>query len=137
LEFRTSSLSEWEFLTAVAERADCAILLDVNNIYVSAFNHGFDAHAYLEAVPGGRGVEYHLAGHSDHGTYLLDTHDHPVRDEVWALYAAAVARIGPRPTLIEWDDRLPELERLHAEATRARAVAETAVSDVRPGSDPA
>src|SRR5262249_47421525 len=125
LEFTDSALSEWDFLGAVAERADCAILLDVNNIFVSAFNHGFDAEAYLAAVPAERVVQYHLAGHSDHGSYLLDPHDHPVRDEVWRLYAAALRRIGSRPTLIEWDDRIPAFERLCAEAERARLIART------------
>jgi uncharacterized protein (UPF0276 family) len=126
LEFNDSHLTEWEFLAALAERADCAILLDVNNIFVSAYNHGFDPHTYLAAVPRGRVAQYHLAGHSDHGTHLLDTHDHPVRDEVWALFADAVRDIGPRSTLIEWDDRLPAFERLCAEAEQARAVAAAA-----------
>jgi uncharacterized protein (UPF0276 family) len=125
LEFNDSRLTEWEFLAAVAERADCAILLDVNNIFVSAYNHGFDPHTYLAAVPRERVAQYHLAGHSDHGTHLLDTHDHPVRDEVWALFADAVRDIGPRSTLIEWDDQLPAFERLCAEAEHARAVAAT------------
>jgi uncharacterized protein len=126
LTFCDSALSEWEFLAAVAERADCAILLDVNNIFVSAFNHGFDSADYLAGVPIGRVVQFHLAGHSDHGTHLLDTHDHPVRDEVWALYAAAVRRFGPVPTLIEWDDLIPSFDELHAEARRAAEVASAA-----------
>lgn len=123
VSFCDSALSEWDFLAAVAERADCAILLDVNNVFVSAFNHGFDAHDYLDSVPVERVVQFHLAGHSDHGTHLLDTHDHPVCDAVWELYAAAVRRFGPLPTLIEWDDHIPAFERLHAEAQRAAAVA--------------
>jgi uncharacterized protein (UPF0276 family) len=126
LSFCDSALTEWDFLAALAERADCAILLDVNNIFVSAFNHGFDARRYLDAIPVERVVQYHLAGHSDHGTYLLDTHDHPVRDEVWQLYAAAVRRFGAVSTLIEWDDEIPAFERLHAESRRAATVAEAA-----------
>jgi hypothetical protein len=123
LTFCDSALPEWEFLAAVAERADCAILLDVNNVFVSAFNHGFDAADYLRGVPVERVVQFHLAGHSDHGTHLLDTHDHPVRDAVWELYATALRRFGALPTLIEWDDQIPPFEQLHAEAHRAAAVA--------------
>jgi uncharacterized protein len=130
LSFCDSALSEWDFLAALAERADCAILLDVNNVFVSAFNHGFDARYYLAGVPVDRVVQFHLAGHSDHGTYLLDTHDYPVREEVWHLYAAAVQRFGALSTLIEWDDQIPAFERLHAEARRAAAVAEEAASHV-------
>ena len=123
LAFHGSALREWEFLAAVADTADCGILLDVNNIFVSAFNHGFSAAAYLAGVPRDRVVQFHLAGHSDHGRYLLDTHDHPVREEVWELYAEAVRCFGRVSTLIEWDDHIPELDRLRAEAQRARAVA--------------
>jgi uncharacterized protein (UPF0276 family) len=100
LTFCDSVLREWEFLAAVAERADCGILLDVNNVFVSAFNHGFDAQTYLAGVPVERVVQFHLAGHSDHGTHLLDTHDHPVCEAVWSLYAAAVRRFGALATLI-------------------------------------
>ena len=126
LSYCDSALSEWEFLAALAERADCAILLDVNNVFVSAFNHAFDARDYLDGLPVERVVQFHLAGHSDHGTYLLDTHDHPVRDEVWELYAAAVRRFGALSTLIEWDDQIPPFERLQAEARRAAVEAEHA-----------
>jgi len=120
LTFAHSTLSEWEFLSAVAEEADCAILLDINNIYVSAFNHGFEAERYLEAVPAERVVQFHLAGHSDHGSYLLDTHDHPVCEAVWALYEKAVRRFGPAATLIEWDDHIPDFATLAAAADQAR-----------------
>lgn len=119
--FAHSAMPEWEFLAAVAERADCGILLDVNNVYVSSVNHGFDPAAYLAGVPRGRVGQVHLAGHSDHGTHLLDTHDAPVRAEVWDLYRAAVRRFGRVSTLIEWDDRLPPVEEVLAEAERARA----------------
>lgn len=122
LTYRASALPEWEFLAEVARRADCYILLDVNNIYVSAFNHGFDPVEYLEGVPAQRVVQFHLAGHSDHGTYKLDTHDHPIPDPVWTLYAEAVRRFGPLSTLIERDDHIPEFPELAAEAERARGV---------------
>ena len=98
----------------------------MNNVFVSAFNHAFDARDYLDGLPVERVVQFHLAGHSDHGTYLLDSHDHPVRDEVWELYAAAVRRFGALSTLIEWDDQIPPFERLQAEARRAAVEAEHA-----------
>jgi len=120
MEFRSSRLEEWEFLTAVAEEADCAILLDINNIFVNAFNHRFDALRYIDAVPADRVAQFHLAGHSDHGSYLLDSHDHPIRAEVWALYQHAVRRFGRVPTLIEWDDNIPDFEVLAAAAAEAR-----------------
>ena len=94
MAFADSTMTEWEFISTIADEADCGILLDINNIFVSAFNHRFDANDYIDAVPAERVVQYHLAGHSDHGTYLLDTHDHPVRDEVWALYERAARRFG-------------------------------------------
>jgi uncharacterized protein (UPF0276 family) len=124
-EYQQSAMPEWEFLSAVAARADCGILLDVNNIFVSAFNHGFVAVDYLNAVPVERVHQFHLAGHSDRGTFLHDTHDHPVADAVWELYAAALRRFGAVSTLIEWDDRTPPFATLHAEATRARLIFET------------
>jgi len=128
MAFRASRLTEWEFLSAVAEEADCAILLDINNIFVSAFNHRFDPLGYIDAVPAGRVVQFHLAGHSDHGSYLLDTHDHPIRPEVWALYEHAVRRFGRVPTLIEWDDNIPEFEVLAAAADEARRRCESALA---------
>jgi len=119
MEFTSSRLSEWEFLSAVACEADCAILLDINNIFVNAFNHGFDPVRYIDSVPAERVIQFHLAGHSDHGTYLLDTHDHPIRSEVWTLYEHATRRFGRVPTLIEWDDSIPEFEVLAATADEA------------------
>ena len=127
MEFTCSQLSEWEFLRAVADEADCAILLDINNIFVNAFNHGFDTVRYIDSVPADRVVQFHLAGHSDHGTYLLDTHDHPIRPEVWQLYEHAVARFGRVPTLIEWDDNIPEFEVLAATVDEARSRCDAAL----------
>lgn len=118
-EFHEAEMSEWEFLVEVAELADCGVLLDVNNIYVSAQNHGFSAEAYVEAVPRERVQQIHLAGHSTYARYRLDTHDHPVAGAVWELYARAMARFGATPTLLEWDDRIPAFGELHAEAMRA------------------
>ena len=120
--FTHSMMPEWEFLAAVAEAADCGILLDVNNVYVSAVNHGFSPEAYLAGLPLGRIGQIHLAGHTDAGTHLIDTHDHPVPQPVWELYRIAVARFGPVPTLVEWDDRIPAFDRLAAEARRAGAI---------------
>ena len=120
LAFRHSTMPEWEFLAGVAERADCGILLDVNNVWVSARNHGFSPEAYVDALPPARIGQFHLAGHQDHGTHLLDTHDHPVPEAVWNLYRHAVARFGPVSSLVEWDDDVPELARLLAEAELAR-----------------
>ncbi len=125
LEFAASQMTEAEFVAAVAEGADCGILLDVNNIHVSAFNHGFAATEYLRTIPVDRVKQFHLAGHTDRGAFLHDTHDHPVCDAVWELYRLAVDRFGALPTLVEWDDRIPPFARLHEEAERARTVAET------------
>ena len=122
LTYAHSTLTEWEFLAAMAERADCGLLLDVNNVYVSAANHGFSAEAYLAGLPADRVGQIHLAGHTDMGTYLFDTHDGPVIEAVWDLYREAVRRFGRVSTLVEWDDRIPELEVVCAEAERARAV---------------
>jgi uncharacterized protein (UPF0276 family) len=122
VEHAANELSEWEFLGAVAERADCGILLDVNNVFVSAHNHGFDARTYLDAVDPARVFQIHLAGHAPDGPLLIDTHDHPVGDPVWSLYAHALRRIGPVSTLVEWDGNLPDFERLCEEAARARAI---------------
>jgi uncharacterized protein (UPF0276 family) len=120
LTYRASDMSEWEFLREVAERADCAILLDINNIYVSSVNHGFDPLAYLQAMPRERVRQFHLAGHSDLGGHLIDTHDHPIVEPVWDLYCAAVAQFGAVPTMIERDDNIPSLSELVAELQIAR-----------------
>jgi uncharacterized protein (UPF0276 family) len=118
-EFHASQMTEWEFLTEVVERADCGILLDVNNIYVSSRNHGFDPFTYLNHVPAERVAQIHIAGHSKFEKYLLDTHDHPVLAPVWKLYARAIERCGPTATLLEWDDRIPAFDEVHAEALKA------------------
>jgi hypothetical protein len=120
LAFRESDMSEWEFLREVAQRADCAILLDINNIYVSSVNHGFDPLTYLQAIPKDRVRQFHLAGHSDMGGHLIDTHDHPIVEPVWHLYRAAVAQFGAVPTMIERDDNIPALSELVAELDIAR-----------------
>lgn len=128
LQYVESAIPEWEFLAVLAERTGCGVLLDVNNIYVSARNHGFDASAYLRAIPRHLVREIHLAGFTvnrfDGGEILVDTHDRPVWPAVWALYRQAVQRFGPVPTLIEWDTDLPELAVLVDEARRADAILE-------------
>jgi uncharacterized protein (UPF0276 family) len=129
--FPGSSMTEWDFLAEVARRADCGILLDVNNVFVSAHNHGFDARAYLAAMPADRIGQIHLAGPSESGPLLLDTHDHPVREETWTLYGELVARIGPRSTLVEWDDAIPPLARVVDESRRARRIAEAVTERAR------
>jgi uncharacterized protein (UPF0276 family) len=122
--FEHSRLAEWEFLSAVVEQSGCALLLDINNIYVSSINLGLDAHAFISGVPAASVREIHLAGHARNGSILIDDHGSAVCDEVWALYAAAIARLGPRPTLIEWDTDIPALSTLVAEAARADRVLE-------------
>lgn len=122
VEFSGSTMPEWEFLARLAEDADCGLLLDVNNVYVSSFNHGFDPAAYVDAIPHDRVVQYHLAGHTHHGTHLLDTHSGPVVDEVWALYLRSVRIGGTRATLVEWDADIPDLDAVHAQARKAKAL---------------
>jgi uncharacterized protein (UPF0276 family) len=131
LAYCIDGMPEWEFLTAIAEAADCGILLDVNNIFVSAHNHEFDPNIYIDAIPPERVFQIHLAGHSEQGPLLIDTHDHPVRDEVWQLFERAIARFGNVSTLIEWDDRIPEFDRLEEEAMRARAITERVLKTER------
>jgi uncharacterized protein (UPF0276 family) len=121
--YNASEISEWEFLSAIAERADCLILLDVNNIYVSSQNHGFEPSDYLDGVSEARIQQIHLAGHSYQNQLIIDTHDHPVCDPVWSLYQQAVQRFGPVATMIERDDNIPPLEDLLAELDVARQLA--------------
>lgn len=120
MTFTQSTMPEWEFLSAAADEADCGILLDINNIFVNAFNHGFDPRLYIDSVPVERVMQLHLAGHQDHGRYLLDTHDHPVRAEVWNLYERAARRFPAASPSIEWDDNIPEFAVLEAAAAEAR-----------------
>jgi uncharacterized protein (UPF0276 family) len=127
--YRASELSEWNFLAEIARRADCLILLDVNNIYVSSRNHDFDPVAYLDGIPAERVQQIHLAGHENCGDYIIDTHDAPVVDPVWDLYGEAVRRFGPVPTMIERDDRIPPLRELVTELERARRVARAAMAE--------
>jgi uncharacterized protein (UPF0276 family) len=121
LQFAGAQMPEWEYLGRLAEDSGCGLLLDVNNVYVSAFNHGFDAAAYIAALPAERIVQVHLAGPRDCGTHLLDTHDSPVLEPVWALYGQAQRRTGGVSTLLEWDSSIPPYEELLAELGKARA----------------
>jgi hypothetical protein len=119
-EFHVSEMTEWEFLTEVVEQADCGILFDVNNIYVSSRNHTFDPLDYVNNVPHHRVAQIHIAGHSKFEKYILDTHDHPVIDPVWKLYERAIELIGPTATLLEWDDHIPSFCEVHSEALKAK-----------------
>lgn len=127
ISYAASTLSEWEFLREVAERADCLLLLDVNNVYVSAVNHGFDARTYLRCMPAERVCQLHLAGHTNRGNYLIDTHDHPVSLPVWDLYAEAVSLFGSVATMIERDDNIPALAELLDELAIAREIGAAAL----------
>ncbi len=118
-EYHASEMTEWEFLSEVVELADCGILLDVNNIYVSSKNHNFDPYEYLNNVPHHPVGQIHIAGHSKFEKYLLDTHDHPVLDPVWQMYAHAIKLVGSTATLLEWDDRIPSFDEVHNEALKA------------------
>jgi uncharacterized protein (UPF0276 family) len=126
LAFARSTMPEWEFLTRLCDASGCGLLLDVNNVYVSSFNHGFDPSQYLDAIPADRVVQVHLAGHTNHGTHILDTHDGPAIDAVWDLYARLCARTGPVSTLFEWDASIPPLADVQAEAEKARPLREAA-----------
>lgn len=128
LRFKCSEVPEWEFMAVLAQESGCAVLLDVNNVYVNAMNHGFDPHSYLDGIPRTIVKEFHLAGHTvariQERDILVDTHNTPVCDDVWSLYAAAVKRFGPLPTLIEWDADIPSLETLQSEAAKADWISE-------------
>jgi hypothetical protein len=131
VRFRTDEMSEWEFIAELLRRTGCQLLLDVNNVYVSSVNHGFAAQTFIDAIPAAAVRQIHLAGHEDHGAYLIDTHDHPVCNAVWDLYAYTAGRLGPVATMIERDDDIPPLESLLAELDRARRVSSTAAGDMR------
>lgn len=118
--FKEDAMPEWEFYTAVVEKAGIYMMLDVNNIYVSSRNHGFNPQDYIKNLPMNRVLQIHLAGHTDHGDYVLDTHDHPVRDEVWQLYSEVYPKTNGVSTLLEWDDRFISFEETWQEALRAK-----------------
>lgn len=128
VEFAASSMPEWEFLARLATEADCGLLLDVNNVYVSAFNHGFDPRVYVDALPADRIVQYHLAGHTHKGTHIIDTHSDHAVPEVWDLYARSVRRTGNVSSLYEWDEDIPDFETVHAEARKAGAYRDTVLA---------
>jgi len=129
LEFAVNEMPEWEFLSRLCDLTGCGLLLDLNNIHVNATNHGFDPVRYVDSVPADRVVQFHLAGPSEHGEMLIDTHDHPVPDPVWPLYARAWRRFGPVPGLLEWDASVPPFERLLEELAKAKRVREAAAAD--------
>jgi hypothetical protein len=128
LTYKSSVLSEWEFIGEIADRAEIGLLFDVNNVFVSAYNHGFDPVGFVLGVPHQRIVQIHLAGHTNLGKYIIDTHRGQVSDAVLDLYDLTIRHAGPVSTLIEWDDEIPEFEKLQAEADRARAVRERALA---------
>ncbi len=140
--FADSTMREWEFIGRMADEADCGLLLDVNNVYVSSVNHDFDPVEYIRAVPHDRVVQFHLAGHTDCGTHRIDTHDGQVIDPVWELYRLAHQLTGGVSTLLEWDARIPEFPVVHAEVLKARDFmhsqlpAETAPSPIATPIDP-
>jgi len=129
VSYATSAMSEWEFLTELVARTGCRLLLDVNNVYVSSRNHGFDPREFLDGVPVAAVQQFHLAGHLDLGTHVIDTHDAPVRDEVWTLYAHALRRFGAVSTLLERDDQIPPLAELVAELDHARRIADETLAE--------
>jgi len=131
LSYQNDEMNEWQFYAEVCELADCKMLLDVNNVYVSARNHDFDAMDYLQAIDPTRVQQFHLAGHSDYGDYVIDTHDHDVPDPVWQLYAQAVKRFGPVSTMIERDDDIPDFDTLNTELNMARQIAEKQIPNIR------
>ncbi len=136
--FTDSTYTEWEFLSAMSEQANCGLLLDVNNVYVSSINHGFDAQEYVRHLPHRRIVQMHIAGHSTFPTHLIDTHDHPVIDPVWELYRLAYQLTGGVSTLLEWDANIPPFDVLHAEVLKAKTyMARTLSQPAREGEAPA
>ncbi len=120
LEFNESTIPEWEFLANLTENTGCGLLLDVNNIYVNSFNHGYDAKKYIDTIPADKIAQIHLAGHHNFGTHIVDTHDAHVKDDVWDLYSYTIKTKGKISTMIEWDDNIPEFDVLLAEIDKAR-----------------
>jgi len=129
LQFKSTDMSEWDFINEVTSQSDCKLLLDVNNIYVSAQNHNFDAEEYLFAMPAERVAEMHLAGYEDRGTHLLDTHSRPVTEPVWDLFKKAVQHVGDVPVLIEWDNDIPSLDRVIEEAMTAKTIQQNVLAN--------
>lgn len=127
-----SPMEEWEFIAAVVEMADCDLLVDLNNIYVSSRNQKFDPYIYLKTLPAGRVKQFHIAGHTDYGDHCIDTHDHPVCDAVWAIYDFASRQFGAIPTLLERDDHIPAIGVLLAEVEKARQIQSSAILEVPP-----
>lgn len=120
MEYKNSEMSEWEFLNELVKKTDCGLLVDVNNIYVSSRNHNFDPYAYIDAIPWENVAQIHLAGFTDRGNILIDTHDHPVCSEVWEMLEYVYNQYGFTPTMIEWDDNIPPLQELEGELNKAR-----------------
>jgi hypothetical protein len=135
VQFDNSEMTEWEFLSELSRRSGCWLLFDVNNVYVSAFNHGYDPRTFLEGIPVDRVVQFHLAGHDHMGTHIIDTHDHPVCEDVWELYALALKRFGPVSTMIERDDNIPPLDELMVEVGRTREIAARVLPSLKSASD--
>jgi len=130
LEFSASDMPEWEWVARMAEEADCGLLFDVNNVYVSAYNHGFDPVQYIDAIPGDRVCQYHLAGHTNKGTHIIDTHNDHVLDPVWELFGHTIRHVGLRATLLEWDADIPPFEVVHQEVLKAEDWRRQEVADV-------
>ena len=131
VSYRADEMKEWEFIRELVARSGCDLLLDVNNVYVSSVNHGFDPRIFIDAVPAAAVRQIHLAGHEDHGNYIIDTHDHPICDAVWDLYAYTVSRISAVPTMIERDDNIPPLDELISELDSVRRVAQRGLAESR------
>ncbi len=129
VSFKESEMTEWEFISELTERADCWVLFDINNVYVSSFNHGYDPVKFLEGIPQDRVVQFHVAGHDHMGSYIIDTHDHPVCDDVWKLYRQALKRFGPVSTIIERDDNIPPLQEMLDELKIARDIGAEVLGD--------
>lgn len=127
-QYQYDEMPEWAFINLIAEKADCYILLDINNVYVTAFNHGFDAYEYLNHITTHRVKQFHMAGYSDEKTHLFDTHGQPIHEPVWALYRAAIRRFGAIPTLIERDDNIPEFDELYLESQKATHIMQEALT---------
>ena len=131
VQFAHSEMPEWEFISELTKRTGCWLVFDVNNVFVSAFNHDYDAHAFIEGIPADRVVQFHLAGHEHNMTHIIDTHDALVPEPVWDLYRAAVGRFGPVSTIIERDDNIPPLGELVAELGVARSIAEEMLPELK------